>query len=150
MLLAVAVSGLVTVGVTVEVDAGGGVIVRVLGSVMVDERECECECLCFCSGSSQQPKKRPGVSQVSESDVVLVLVGVLWAVLAVELSQPPPNQPCLHVDVVETEAVMDAGTDNVLVGGSVVVVTVRFADSLHANQPGVKQVVVVYVVVTTG
>lgn len=61
---------------------------------------------------------------------------------------PPPNQPGLHVE--DAEAVVDAGRDDVLVGGSVVVVTVRLADSLHPNQPGVKQVVVVYVVVTTG
>lgn len=37
-----------------------------------------------------------------------------------------------------------------MVGGSVVVVTVKFADSLQPNQPGVRQVVVVNVVVTTG
>ena len=46
--------------------------------------------------------------------------------------------------VVETDALVD-----VVLGGSVVVVMVRFADSLHPNQPGAKQVVVVNVVVTT-
>jgi len=134
--------------VAVEVNAGGGVIVRVLGSVIVDEYEWGC--LCFRSGSSQHPKKKPGVSHISESDVVLV--GVLWSEVLVEVlvSHPPPNQPGLQVEVVEAEAVMEAGVDGALVGGSVVVVMVRFADSLHPNQPGVKQVVVVYVVVTTG
>lgn len=64
-------------------------------------------------------------------------------------SQPPPNQPGLQV--VEADGVADADTEaDVLVGGSVVVVTVIFARSLHPNQPGVRQVVVVYVVVTTG
>ena len=50
----------------------------------------------------------------------------------------------------DSEAVVDAGTDDVVVGSSVVVVTVRFADSLQPNQPGVRHVVVVYVVVATG
>lgn len=142
MLVAVAVPVLVTVAVAV--DAGGGVIVSVLESTA----EVVCLCRRFSSGGSQQPKKRPGVSQVSESDVVWVAVDVLGVDVVVVLSQPPPNQPGLHV--VEVEAVVDAETDDVLVGGSVVVVTVRFADSLHPNQPGVKQVVVVYVVVATG
>lgn len=39
VLLTVAGSVLVTVVVAVEVEAGGGVIVRVLGSVRVDEWE---------------------------------------------------------------------------------------------------------------
>lgn len=134
----------VFVAVTGAVDAGGGVIVRIFES-LADDVVLVCLCLCFRSGSSQQPKKRPGVSQVSESEVVLV--GVLWAVV---VSHPPPNQPGLHV--VEAEAVVEAGTDDVLdeVGASVVVVSVRFADSLQPNQPGVTQVVVVYVVVATG
>lgn len=143
MLVAVAVSVLVTVAVAV--DAGGGVIVRVTDPDTDDD----VVRLCFLSGSSQQPKKRPGVSQVSESDVVLV--GVVWVEILVVVSHPPPNQPGLQV--VEAEVVVDAGTDvDVLdvVGTSVVVVTVRFADTWQPNQPGVKQVVVVYVVVATG
>lgn len=134
----------VSVAVTVAVDAGGGVIVRIFES-LAEDIVLECLWPCFRSGSSQHPKKIPGVSQVSESEVVLV--GVLWTVV---VSHPPPSQPDLHD--VETEAVVEAGTDDVLeaVGASVVVVTVRFADSLHPNQPGVRQVVVVYVVVATG
>lgn len=67
----------------------------------------------------------------------------------VVVSQPPPNQPGLHD--VEAVFVFDAETEVlVLVGGSVIVVIVMFARSLQPNQPGVRQVVVVYVVVTTG
>lgn len=126
-----------SVRVIVSVDIGGFVIelctfVR-LGWAVV-------------GSGSQQPKKKPGVSHVSLS--FAVLVGVLLVDVVVVEVQPPPNQPGLHV--VDLDAVIDAGTDSdVRVGGSVVVVTVMFARSLQPNQPGLTQVVVVYVVVTT-
>ena len=77
MLVALTVPVSVLVPVAVAVGAGGGVIVHVL-DLNVDDEEV---CLCFLSESSQHPKKRPGVSHVSESEVVLV--GVLWAVVIV-------------------------------------------------------------------
>ena len=106
--------------------------------------------LCCLSGSSQHPKKRPGVSQVSESVVVFVGVGLRVVDVVLVDSQPPPNQPDLHV----VTAVVDAGIDDddvdVVVGASVVVVTLNDVLSTHPNQPGVRHDDVRYVVVTTG
>lgn len=122
--------------VVVTVVAGGGVIVERLAVYV---------CSCFLSGSSQQPKNKPGVSQTSESVVVLVEVGAFEVLrlggVVVVWSQPPPNQPGLH----DLEAVVVAGVDGDadIVGRSVVVVTVTLASSLQPNQPGVRQVVVV-------
>ena len=139
----VAVTSLVCVFVFVTVVWGGGVIVW--KSLLLLDFE---ECLCLRSGSSQQPKNRPGVLHVSAS-VVDVCVGVEYEdkdVVVMLDSHPPPNQPGLQ----DALAVVEAGTDEVVVGASTVVVIVRFADSLHPNQPGCRHVVVVYVVVTTG
>lgn len=64
------------------------------------------------------------------------------------VSQPPPKKPGLQTEVLECVVDADAEGD-VVFGGSVVVVTVTFPRSLQPNQPGVRQVVVVYVVVMT-
>ena len=123
--------------------AGGGVIVRIFeGRAPEVDAVLVCFCLCFLSGSSQQPKKKPGVSQTSEG--VGAVEGLWWPVVVV--SQLPRNQPGLQVVEAGTELVLEVE----VLGGSVVVVTVTFASSLQPNQPGVTQDVVVYVVVMTG
>ena len=64
-------------------------------------------------------------------------------VAVVNVSQPPPNHPGRQLELVEVLVAEMTFEDEEEVGGSVVVVTVKFADSLQPNQPGVKQVVVV-------
>ena len=124
--------------VTVLVTVAGGEVMVV--GVLV-------WCFFFLS-SSQQPKNIPGVLQTSS--VVEVWVGVVLVLNVVVVPQSSPNHPCLQdVVVAEFDAVVAAVVVEV-VGARVVVVMVVFAASLQPNQPGVRQVVVVYVVVMMG
>ena len=125
----------VLVGVLALVDAVGADVIE-----CVDVEEC----------LSLQPKNRPGVSQVEGAAVLLAL---LWEVVDEGAGSLQPNQPSVS-HVVDGDDERDLSSEVVVtalvVGGTVVVVTVIFFDSLQPNQPGVKHVVVVYVVVTTG
>lgn len=92
-----------------------------------------------------QPKNGYGVSHV---EVAAVLLELRCVVVEDGSGSSQPNQPgVLHVDEGDAEWDLESCEVGVafavVVGGTVVVVTVIFFSSLQPNQPGSRQLVVV-------